>query len=124
MTPRARAARPVGHADTGPIPVVGSEPPPPPPGTVEAALPETEQTPAPPPGRAGRNLGAAIGVGVSLGAVILLSLLLWRPAFLGVLLAAVLLGVVELTRALEAGRFRAPLVPLLVGTLAMEVLAW
>jgi phosphatidate cytidylyltransferase len=76
------------------------------------------------PGRAGRNLGAAIGVGVGLGAVILLSLLLWRPAFLAVLVAAVLLGVVELTRALEAGKFHAPLVPLLVGSLAMEALAW
>jgi phosphatidate cytidylyltransferase len=122
MTPRARAARSVQHADTGPIPLAGSATPPPP--TAEAALPTTEQPPAPPPGRAGRNLGAAIGVGLSLGAVILLSLLLWRPAFLGVLLAAVLLGVVELTRALEAGNFRAPLVPLLVGAVAMEVLAW
>jgi phosphatidate cytidylyltransferase len=35
-----------------------------------------------------------------------------------------LVGVVELTRALRAGRFRAPLVPLLVGSLAMEGLAW
>jgi phosphatidate cytidylyltransferase len=35
-----------------------------------------------------------------------------------------LVGVVELTRALSAGRFRAPLVPLLVGSLAMEGLAW
>ena len=71
-------------------------------------------------GRAGRNLGAAIGVGLSLGAVILASLLLWRPAFVGVVTAAMLVGVVELTRALRAGRFRAPLVPLLVGALAME----
>jgi phosphatidate cytidylyltransferase len=35
-----------------------------------------------------------------------------------------LVGVVELTRALAAGRFRAPLIPLLIGTLAMEGLAW
>jgi phosphatidate cytidylyltransferase len=87
-------------------------------------LATTEQPPATSPGRAGRNLGAAIGVGLGLGAVILASLFIWRPAFLGVLVAAVLLGVIELTRALEAGRFRAPLVPLLVGSLAMEALAW
>jgi phosphatidate cytidylyltransferase len=86
-----------------------------------ADLPTTER---PVGGRAGRNLGQAIGVGLSLGAVILVSLLVWRPAFLGVVTAAVLVAVVELTRALQAGRFRAPLVPLLVGSLAIEALAW
>jgi phosphatidate cytidylyltransferase len=75
-------------------------------------------------GRAGRNLGAAVGVGLSLGAVILASLFIWRPAFVGVVTAAVLVGVVELGRALGAGRFRPPLVPLVVGSLAMEGLAW
>jgi phosphatidate cytidylyltransferase len=89
-----------------------------------ADVPTTEQEVAPKTSRAGRNLGAAIGVGLSLGAVILLSLLVWRPAFLGVLGAAVLVGVVELTRALRAGGFRAPLVPLLVGAVAMIALAW
>jgi phosphatidate cytidylyltransferase len=86
-----------------------------------AELPTTER---PAGGRAGRNLGQAIGVGLSLGGLILLSLLVWRPAFLAVVTAAVLVGVVELTRALQAGRFRPPLVPLLVGSLAMEALAW
>jgi len=86
-----------------------------------ADVPTTEKPAA---GRAGRNLGAAIGVGLSLGAVILASLLLWRPAFVGVVTVAMLVGVVELTRALGAGRFRAPLVPLLVGCVAMEGLAW
>jgi len=84
-------------------------------------LPTTER---PAGGRAGRNLGQAIGVGLSLGAVILVSLLVWRPAFVGVVTVAVLVGVVELTRALRAGRFEAPLVPLLVGAVAMEGLAW
>jgi phosphatidate cytidylyltransferase len=122
--------------DTGPVPIVGDRPGPPGPRTSE---PVPAATPAPLPdddvselptterpvgGRAGRNLGAAIGVGLSLAAVIVASLLLWRPAFLGVLTAAVLVGVVELTRALGAGRFRAPLIPLLVGALAMEGLAW
>ncbi|RBY82112.1 phosphatidate cytidylyltransferase [Geodermatophilus sp. TF02-6] len=81
-------------------------------------------SPGKPPGRAGRNLVAAIGVGLGLGAVILTSLLVYRPAFLLVLTAAVLVGVVELTRALAAGGVRAPLVPVLVGALAMTALAW
>jgi phosphatidate cytidylyltransferase len=133
------AARVVEQDATGRMPLVGSVPPPPP--AKAPPSPVTDETPASPPtdvqaptteqpptgkqpGRAGRDLGAAIGVGLGLGAVILASLFVWRPAFLGVLLAAVLIGVVELTRALEAGKFRAPLVPLLVGTLAMEALAW
>ncbi|MBM7805464.1 phosphatidate cytidylyltransferase [Geodermatophilus bullaregiensis] len=75
-------------------------------------------------GRAGRDLVAAVGVGLGLGGVILASLLVYRPAFLLVLTAAILLGVVELVRALEAGRARAPLAPLVVGTVAMFALAW
>ncbi len=119
--------------DTGPVPIVGDRPFPPPsagarPDLVEPAgadLPTTETPVATPKsGRAGRNLGAAIGVGLSLGAIIIASLLVWRPAFLGVLGAAVLVGVVELTRALRAGGFRAPLMPLLVGAVAMVALAW
>jgi phosphatidate cytidylyltransferase len=102
---------------SGEIPVVSD----PVPAEEVADLPTTER---PAGGRAGRNLGAAIGVGLSLGAVILASLLLWRPAFVGVVTAAVLVAVVELTRALSAGRFRPPLIPLLIGSLAMEGLAW
>ncbi|WP_448640573.1 phosphatidate cytidylyltransferase [Geodermatophilus sp. URMC 63] len=75
-------------------------------------------------GRAGRDLVAAIGVGLGLGAVILASLLVYRPAFLLVVTVAILVGVVELVRALEAGRARAPLAPLVAGTVAMSGLAW
>jgi phosphatidate cytidylyltransferase len=123
--------------DTGPIPLVQDLP-------VPAAsrrepmddadstskLPITEQPPvvpvggAPAPGRAGRNLVAAIGVGVSLAAVIVASLLIWRPAFLGVVTVAILIAVVELSRALHAGGFRPPLVPVLLGSVAMLALAW
>ena len=121
--------------DTGPVPIVGDRPGPPgvrasapAPTESSASLPEDPAelptTERPRGGRAGRNLGAAIGVGLSLAAVIVGSLLIWRPAFVGVVTAAVLVGVVELTRALSAGRFRPPLIPLLVGSLAMELLAW
>jgi phosphatidate cytidylyltransferase len=91
--------------------------------------PSVPQPPPPPrsgrtPGRAGRNLAAAIGVGLSLGAIILLSLLIWRPAFLLVVTVAVLIAVVELVQALRAGGFRPPLVPVVVGAVAMLALAW
>jgi phosphatidate cytidylyltransferase len=85
-----------------------------------ADLPITEQ----PVGRAGRDLRSAIGVGVGLVAVILASLLVWRPAFVAVVTVAILVAVVELTRALHAGRFAPPLVPLVVGALVIEGLAW
>jgi phosphatidate cytidylyltransferase len=75
-------------------------------------------------GRAGRDLVAAIGVGLGLGAVIIASLVVYRPAFLLVIGAAILIGVVELVRALETGGARAPLTPVLAGTVAMFVLAW
>jgi phosphatidate cytidylyltransferase len=86
-------------------------------------LPETEK-PVKAPGRAGRDLGAAVGVALALAAVILGSLLFWRPAFLGVVVVAILVAVVELTRALRPGGFRAPMVPVLVGSVAMLALAW
>src|SRR3954454_7290022 len=129
--------------DTGPVGLVGSRaappgasrlttPPPELPGPSldearDAGTPDEEGTPPQsdaPPSRAGRNLRAAIGVGLSLAAIIVASLLVWRPLFLGVLVAAVLIGVYELTKALEKGGFRAPLVPLLVGGVVTEALAW
>jgi len=69
--------------------------------------------------RAGRNLPAAIAVGLGLGALILLTLYLWKPAFLAVVGAAVVLAVWELTNALHADRVRVPVVPVLVGALAI-----
>jgi len=75
------------------------------------------------PGRAGRNLPAAIGVGVALGAIVLSSLFFWRPAFLGVLLAAIAVGTWEMTRAV-AQRAHAPTIPLLAGGPVMAGLAW
>nr|WP_232807404.1 phosphatidate cytidylyltransferase [Geodermatophilus chilensis] len=92
--------------------------------TTESVGPDLVATPGKKSGRAGRDMVAAIGVGLGLGAAILVSLLVYRPAFLLVLGAAILTGVVELTRALQAGSARAPLVPLLVGTVAMIALAW
>ena len=61
--------------------------------------------------RAGRDLPAAIGVGVGLVLVILASLVFWKPAFVYLVSAAVLVGVWELDQALRSGRVDPPRVP-------------
>ncbi|WP_344535598.1 phosphatidate cytidylyltransferase [Streptomyces albiaxialis] len=72
--------------------------------------------------RAGRDLRAAIGVGLGLGVVILASLFLYKPVFVGVIVVAVVVGLWELTSRLnERKGIRAPLVPLAVGGAAMVV---
>ena len=76
-------------------------------------------------GRAGRNLVAAIGVGVGLGAVVLASLLIERHWFIPVLALAAAVGTWELAGALRRGAdIRVPLPVLLVGGQAMVWLAW
>lgn len=77
---------------------------------------------APPPGkkRAGRDLRAAVGVGLALGAVVLVALFVSKPAFLGVIAVVVVVGLRELSRRLvERKQIRIPLVPLAVGGVAM-----
>ncbi|MEU0811817.1 phosphatidate cytidylyltransferase [Streptomyces sp. NPDC005970] len=71
---------------------------------------------------AGRNLPAAIGVGVGLGVVVVASLFIYKPVFVGVLAVAVVIGLWELTsRLAERKDIRVPLVPLAVGGVAMVV---
>jgi phosphatidate cytidylyltransferase len=74
--------------------------------------------------RAGRNLPAAFAVGGGLGAVVLATLLLWPPAFLAVIVAAVAVAVFEMVRAVRVTGAHPPLVPLLAGGAAMVVVAW
>jgi phosphatidate cytidylyltransferase len=75
-------------------------------------------------GRAGRNLPAAIAVGVALGALVLLTLFLDKPVFVGVIVVAIAAGVWELTRALRVADLHPSLVPLLAGTVGMIVMAY
>ncbi|MCZ2824114.1 MULTISPECIES: phosphatidate cytidylyltransferase [unclassified Modestobacter] len=75
-------------------------------------------------GRAGRDMAAAVGVGLAMGAVVFATLLLWRPSFLVVVTAAVLISVFELSGALEKGGHRPPRTPVLVGAVVMAALAW
>jgi phosphatidate cytidylyltransferase len=78
-----------------------------------------------PSSRAGRDLRAAILVGVALGAVILTSLFVQRHAFVAVVAAAVAVSTWELSGALrKASGIRVTLVPALVGGQAMLWLAW
>ncbi|GAA0614789.1 phosphatidate cytidylyltransferase [Kribbella sandramycini] len=87
-----------------------------------------ESTPAPStgpkPSRAGRNLPAAVGVGVGLGALIIGSLYWQKVLFTFLVLAAVLLAVDEMIKALRTGGAVIPRVPLFVGTTAMLLAAY
>ncbi len=75
--------------------------------------------------RAGRNLVAAIAVGVTLGAAVLASLLIERHWFIAVLGVAAAAGTWELAGALRRGAdIRVPLPVLLVGGQAMVWLTW
>ncbi|MGH3320702.1 MAG: phosphatidate cytidylyltransferase [Streptosporangiaceae bacterium] len=76
------------------------------------------------PGRAGRNLPVAIGVGVGLGALVVAALYTIKLAFVALAIVAVGLAVWELARALGAGGARVPLIPVLVGAVAMLVGAY
>jgi phosphatidate cytidylyltransferase len=83
--------------------------------------------PVPPPekrSRAGRNLPAAIGVGAGLGALILLSLYVVKAAFVGVAVVAIVLAVWELSTALGTSEIRVPVLPVLIGAVAILVAAY
>jgi phosphatidate cytidylyltransferase len=74
--------------------------------------------------RAGRNLPAAIGVGLGLGALILIPLFFYLPAFLAVVAGAVGVGIWEMARAVRRSGAHPPLVPLIAGGVLMIGLAW
>lgn len=89
-------------------------------------IPQEPMPAAPPPPpqkkRAGRDLRAAIGVGLGLGAVVIASLFIVKAVFVGVVAVAVVVGLWELTsRLAEKKGIKAPLVPLAVGGAAMVV---
>ncbi|HEU5033181.1 MAG TPA: phosphatidate cytidylyltransferase [Mycobacteriales bacterium] len=78
---------------------------------------EAADTAAPPsPGRAGRNLPVALGVGLGLGALLLGTLYTFKPVTLAIIALAVVTGMWELVGALRQKGMHAPLLPLVVGT--------
>ncbi|ROP43729.1 phosphatidate cytidylyltransferase [Pseudokineococcus lusitanus] len=64
---------------------------------------------------AGRDLPAAIGVGVGLGVLALGSLLVVKDVFLALVVVAVAVGCLEVSAALAGRGLRAPRVPVVVG---------
>jgi phosphatidate cytidylyltransferase len=74
--------------------------------------------------KAGRNLPAAIGVGLALGALILISLFAYRPSFAVIVGLAATYGSYELSRAIATTKVHVALVPVLAGGVASLVAAW
>jgi phosphatidate cytidylyltransferase len=91
--------------------------PPPAPGTPGGASAATE----PPHGRAGRNLPAAIGVGVGLGAYVVLTLFFWRFGFVLLIAAGLALASIELHNALRRVGMKASVGPIVVGSVAIAI---
>jgi phosphatidate cytidylyltransferase len=81
-------------------------------------------TPAPVTSRAGRNLPAAIASGVVLGVAIIASLMFWKPAFMIIVVAAVLVAVWELAQAFGSGDIRITREPVMVGGVVMVLVAF
>jgi phosphatidate cytidylyltransferase len=75
-------------------------------------------------GRAGRDLRAAVLSAVILVAAILLSLLFWKPAFMGIVAVAVVVAVWELHQGLSAKGVDIPEQPLMLGGVVMVVVAY
>ena len=74
--------------------------------------------------RAGRDLPAAIGVGVVLGAIAIAVLLFAPLGWLAVLAVALPIGMYEVVRRLGEAGYALPAIPLLVGGQAMIWLTW
>lgn len=95
-------------------------------GQMTSAVKRREQPVAEPKatGKAGRNLPAAIGVGVGLGAVIIASLLVVKVAFLGVVALAAVVALHELSVALKERGVSLPLIPVTAGGLGILAAAY
>ena len=87
----------------------------------------TDPTTAPAPedhGRAGRDLKAAVASGLGLLAAIGASLYFYKPLFMVIVVAAVLVAIWELGRGLAAKDIDLPAEPLMVGGVTMVVVAY
>jgi phosphatidate cytidylyltransferase len=83
-------------------------------------LTEPPAVPAQTHGRAGRNLPAAIGIGVGLGAYVVLSLIYLPPAFVVLVAVALILASVELHEALKKHGMTSAIVPIAIGSVAIS----
>ena len=88
---------------------------------------DTDAGPTEPPkkaSRAGRNLPAAIAVGVLLGAMAIVILLFAPKGWLPVLAVAMPIATHEVVRRLREAGYALPVIPLLIGGQAMIWLTW
>jgi phosphatidate cytidylyltransferase len=85
---------------------------------------QPEKSPPPKGGRAGRNLPVAITSGVVLGAAIILSLVFWKPAFMIIVAAAVVVAVWEMHQGLRSRDIDIPQEPLMLGGVVMVLVAF
>ncbi|GAA1168782.1 hypothetical protein GCM10009584_07150 [Ornithinimicrobium humiphilum] len=76
------------------------------------------------PGKAGRNLPAAIGVGLFLIGLVVASLLVYQPIFVALVTVVAVIGVWELDHALRVARYSVPLPPLLLSTALVPLAYW
>jgi phosphatidate cytidylyltransferase len=86
--------------------------------------PPASPEPAEKKSRAGRDLPAAIASGVVLLVVIAASLYFWKPAFVIVVTAAILIGIWELKKGFAVKGIRVSQEPLMVGAVVMLVGAY
>lgn len=74
--------------------------------------------------RAGRNLPAAIGVGLMLLVAVLVGLLIYPPAFMLMVMGASALGTWEVIRGLAQRGIMVPVAPVAVAVLGMPIVAY
>lgn len=119
MTDEVPSTRPAPLEERGEAgdPVEGDDP-----GVLVAPVTTEEQSVK--VSRAGRNLPAAITVGLTLGALVAASLFVRRDLFLWLATAGICVGVWELSRALRPSGINVPLVPSLVGAVSMMAAAF
>lgn len=83
----------------------------------------TEQAPSSPPvagtSRAGRNLPAALAVGVPLAAAVVLTLIFWHWGFVLIVTVMLTLGTIEVHDALKRIGMNSAIVPIVIGTVAV-----
>jgi phosphatidate cytidylyltransferase len=70
-------------------------------------------------GRAGRNLPVALAIGLAMGGIVLVTLYTAKPVFLAVVVAAIVVGLYEFSRALRVKGVNAPFIPLALGATAI-----
>jgi phosphatidate cytidylyltransferase len=78
--------------------------------------PVTPEAPKRDHGRAGRNLPAAIGVGVALGVYFVVTLIWFKPGFVALVAVALAVGSIEVYNALRRHGMQASIVPIVLGT--------